>query len=83
MILTLARTAPLLPSAVEEKSVQLLGDQIPFMVQKVRLRAVTFSSFPKTHRRGNGGNLIKRQHGKDGFFVTNSTEICSDHFKNS
>ena len=26
-------------------------------------------------------NLIKRQHGKDAFFVTNSTVICSDHFK--
>ena len=52
---TLARTAPLLPSAVKEKSVQLLGDQIPFMVQTVRLRAVAFSSFPKTHRRENGG----------------------------
>ena len=37
------------------KSVQLLGDQIPVMVQTVRLRAVTFSSFPKTHRIGNGG----------------------------
>ena len=33
----------------------LLGDEIPFMVQTVRLRAVTFSSFPKTHRRENGG----------------------------
>lgn len=26
-------------------------------------------------------NLVKRQHGKDVFFVTNSTVICSDHFK--
>ena len=55
MMLTLARTASLLPSAVKEKSVQRLGDQIPFMVQTVRLRAVTFSSFPMIHRRENGG----------------------------
>ena len=55
MILILARKALLLPLAVKEKSVLLLGDQIPFMVQTVRLRAVTFSSFPKTHREKNGG----------------------------
>ena len=32
----------------------LLGDQIPFMVQTIVLRAVTFSSF-QAHRRDNGG----------------------------
>ena len=46
-----------------------------------------FFKFPKdTSRRKWWCNLckvIKRQNGKDGFFVTNSTEICSDHFKNS
>ena len=43
MILTLARTARLLPSAVKEKSVQLLGVQIPFMVQPcMRLARLKF-----------------------------------------
>ena len=63
----------LLPPAVKEKSVLLLGNQIPFMVQMIRPRAVTFSSFPKTNR----GER------KADFFVTNSTIICLDHFKNS
>lgn len=41
-----------------------------------------FFKFPKdTLRRNRWCNLIKRQHGKDGFAVTNSTVICSDHFK--
>ena len=44
----------MLSLAVKEKSVLLLGDHIPFMVQTVRLRAVTFSIFPKTHRGENG-----------------------------
>jgi len=26
-------------------------------------------------------NRIKRQHGKNGFFVTNSTVVCSKHFR--
>jgi len=26
-------------------------------------------------------NRIKRQHGKDGFFVTNLTVVCSKHFR--
>ena len=26
-------------------------------------------------------NRIKRQHGKDGFFVTNSTVVCSKHLR--
>jgi len=26
-------------------------------------------------------NHIKRQHGKDGFFLTNSTMVCSKHFR--
>ena len=55
MILILATTALLLPLAVRERSVLLLGDQIPFMVEKIRLRAVAFSGFPKTSRRENGG----------------------------
>ena len=41
--------------AVKAKSVLLLGDQIPFMVQTIHLRAVTFSSFSKIHRRESGG----------------------------
>ena len=41
-----------------------------------------FFKFPKdTSRRNRWCNLIKRQHGKDGFSVTDSTVICSDHFK--
>ena len=41
-----------------------------------------FFKFPKEiSRRKRWCNLIKRQHGKDDFFVTNSTVICSDHFK--
>ena len=55
MVLILARKALLLPLAVKEKSVLLLGDQIPFMVQMIRPRAVSFSSFPKTNRGENGG----------------------------
>ena len=43
-----------------------------------------FFKFPKdTSQRKRWCNLIKRQLGKDSFFVTNSTEICSDHLKNS
>ena len=38
--------------------------------------------FPKdTNRRRRWCNLIKRQHGKEGFFVTNSTVVCSEHFR--
>ena len=55
MILTLTRTVLLLPLAVKEKSVQLLGVQIPFTVQTVRVNAITFLSFPKRYRGGNGG----------------------------
>lgn len=41
-----------------------------------------FFSFPKdVQRRNRWCNLIKRQHGKDGFFVSNSTVLCSEHFK--
>ena len=41
-----------------------------------------FFKFPKnTNRRRQWYNLIKRQHGKDGFFVTNSTVVCSEHFR--
>ena len=41
-----------------------------------------FFKFPKnTNRRRQWYNLIKRQHGKDGFFVTNSTVVCSKHFR--
>ena len=41
-----------------------------------------FSKFPKdTNRRRRWYNLIKRQHGKDGFFVTNSSVVCSKHFR--
>ena len=41
-----------------------------------------FFKFPKdTNRRRRWCNLIKRQHGKDGFFVTNSTVVCSEHFR--
>ena len=76
MILTLTRTALLLPLAVKEKSVQLLGVQIPFTVQTVRVRTIRDMTGRKRWC-----NLIKRQHCKDDFFVTNSTVICSDHFK--
>ena len=41
-----------------------------------------FFKFPNdTNRRRRWCNLIKRQHGKDGFFVTNSTVVCSKHFR--
>ena len=41
-----------------------------------------FFSFPKdVQRRNRWCNLIKRQHGKDGFFVTKSTFLCSEHFR--
>ena len=41
-----------------------------------------FFKFPKdTNRRRRWCNLIKRQHGKDGFFVTDSTVVCSEHFR--
>ena len=41
-----------------------------------------FFKFPKdTNRRRRWYNVIKRQHGKDGFFVTNSTVVCSKHFR--
>ena len=55
MILILARTALLLPLAVNEKNVLLVGDQLPFMVQTIRLHAVTCSSFPRPHRGENSG----------------------------
>ena len=41
-----------------------------------------FFRFPtEIQRRKRWCNLIKRQHGKDGFFVTNATVVCSEHFK--
>ncbi|XP_031553339.1 uncharacterized protein LOC116290449, partial [Actinia tenebrosa] len=41
-----------------------------------------FFRFPMDiQRRNRWCNLIKRMHGKDGFFVTNSTYICSEHFR--
>ena len=41
-----------------------------------------FFHFPKdTKQRSRWCNRIKRQHGKDGFFVTNSTVVCSEHFR--
>ena len=41
-----------------------------------------FFKFPKdTNRTRRWCNLIKRQHGKDGFFVTNSTVVCSENFR--
>ena len=41
-----------------------------------------FFSFPKDiQRRNRWCNLVKRQHGKDGFVVTKSTFLCSEHFK--
>ena len=41
-----------------------------------------FFKFPKDmNRRRRWYNLIKRQHGKDGFFVTNSTVVCLKHFR--
>jgi len=44
--------------------------------------ALHFFSFPKdVQRRNRWCNLMTRQHGKDGFFVTKSTFLCSEHFK--
>ena len=41
-----------------------------------------FFRFPKElTRRNRWCNLIKRPHGKDDIFVSNSTVICSEHFK--
>ena len=41
-----------------------------------------FFSFPKDiQRRNRWCNLMKRQHGKDGFFITKSTFLCSEDFK--
>lgn len=82
MVLTPARKALLLPLAVKRKSVLFLVVQIPFMVETVCLCAIIFSSCLKTHHEENRWcNLIKRQHGKDGFSVTKSTVIGSEHFK--
>ena len=45
-------------------------------------KGLHYFSFPKeVQRRNRWCNLIKRQHGKDGFFVTKSTFLCSEHFK--
>lgn len=41
-----------------------------------------FFHFPKDPKKSRWCNLIKRQHGKDGFSVTNSTVVCSEHFRN-
>ena len=41
-----------------------------------------FFRFPKKIKQRNRWcNLIKRQHGKDGFSVNSSTVVCSEHFK--
>lgn len=41
-----------------------------------------FFEFPKgIQQRNRWCNLIKRQHGKDNFFVTGSTVVCSEHFR--
>ena len=41
-----------------------------------------FFHFPKdAKQRSRWCNRIKREHGKDGFFVTNSTVVCSEHFR--
>ena len=40
-----------------------------------------FFKFPSNvHQRNRWCNLIKRQHGKDDFFVTSCTYVCSEHF---
>ena len=40
-----------------------------------------FFTFPKNvQQRNRWCNLIKRQHGKDGFLVKSSTVVCSEHF---
>ena len=40
-----------------------------------------FFTFPKSvQQRTRWCNLIKRQHGKDGFLIKSSTVACSDHF---
>ena len=41
-----------------------------------------FFEFPKdTKGRNRWCNRIKRRHGKDDFFVTSSTVVCSEHFR--
>jgi len=41
-----------------------------------------FLHFPRdAKQRSRWCNRIKRQHGKDDFFVTNSTVVCSKHFR--
>ena len=41
-----------------------------------------FFKFPTSPKRRNRWcNLIKRQHGRDGFTVTSSTVVCNEHFK--
>ena len=41
-----------------------------------------FFKFPTSPKQRNRWcNLIKRQHGRDGFTVTSSTVVCNEHFK--
>ena len=41
-----------------------------------------FFSFPTSPKRRNRWcNLVKRQHGKDGFTVTGATVVCHEHFR--
>ena len=45
---------------------------------------IHFFKFPQTNpRKSRWCNLIKRQDGKDGFFVTGNTFLCQSHFKDS
>lgn len=68
VILTLARTALLLPLAVKEWRMLLLGDQITFYGPDGLPTRYHFFKFPRdTSWRNRWCNLIKRQHRKDAF----------------
>lgn len=58
-------------------------DCYSFEYERDKTRSKThFFKFPtKGSKKARWCNLIKRQDGRDGFFVNNNTRICERHFK--
>lgn len=81
-ILSLRRIFLLLLRKEEEDTVPLFGCANSYYDTAGNPTGLHFFSFPNdVQQRIRWCNLLKRQHGKDGFFITKSTSLCSEHFK--
>ena len=66
----------------EEKHCAVFGCNNSYYDDKGLFAGYHFFSFPTDPKRRNRWcNLIKRQHGKDGFTVTGATVVCHEHFR--